>query len=70
MKTTLNVHMKSEPPLYMFKVIEVFNLRYVQPPFTLSHTGSDNSPLLTVFSANCIVNQIVTFMRLKVFRKL
>ena len=30
------------------------NLTKVRPLFTLSHRGSDNSPLLIVFSANYI----------------
>ena len=42
------------------------NLTKVRPLFTLSHRGSDNSPLLIVFSANYINQSIVTFMRLKV----
>ena len=37
----------------------------VRPLFTLSHRGSDNSPLLIVFSANNIDQSIVTLMRLK-----
>ena len=42
------------------------NLTKVRPLFTLSHRGSDNSPLLIVFSANYIDQSIVTFMRLRV----
>ena len=42
------------------------NLTKVRPLFTLSHRGSDNSPLLIVFSAYYIDQSIVTFMRLKV----
>ena len=38
----------------------------VRPLFMLSHRGSDNSPLLIVFSANYIDQSIVTFMPLKV----
>ena len=39
------------------------------PTFTLSHRGSDNSPLLIVFSANYIDQSNRNFMCLKVFRK-
>ena len=42
------------------------HLTKVRPLFTLSHSGSDNSPLLIVLSANYIDQSIVTFMRLKV----
>ena len=38
------------------------NLTKVRPLYTLSHRGSDNSPLLIVFSANYIDQSIVTFM--------
>ena len=38
--------------------------------FSLSHRRSDNSRLLIVFIANYIDQSIVTFIRLKVFRKL
>ena len=48
----------------------LFNLIKVRPLFTLSHRGSDNSPLLIVFSANYIDQLTLTFMRLKVHRKL
>ena len=41
------------------------NLTKVRLVFTLSHRGSDNYPLLIVFSANYIDQSIVTFMRLK-----
>ena len=42
------------------------NLTKVRPLFMLSHRGSDNSPLLIVFSAKYIDQSIVTFMQLKV----
>ena len=42
------------------------NLTKVKPLFMLWHRGSDNSPLLIVFSANYIDQSIITFMRLKV----
>ena len=48
----------------------MFNLTKVRPLFTLSHRGSDNSPLLIVFSANYIDQTTLTFMGLKVFLKL
>ena len=40
------------------------NLTKVGPLFTPSHRGSDNSPLLIMFSANSIDQSIVTFIRL------
>ena len=43
-----------------------YNLTKFRPLFTLSHRGSDNSPLLIVFSANYIDQSIITFMPLKV----
>ena len=46
------------------------NLTKVRPLFTLSHRGSDNSPLLIVFSANYIDQSNRNVMCLKVFRKL
>ena len=45
------------------------NLTEVRPLFTLSHRGSDNSPLLIVFSANYIDQSNRNFMCLKIFRK-
>ena len=45
------------------------NLTKVRPLFTLLHRGSDNSPLLIVFSAKYIDQSNLTFMRLKVFWK-
>ena len=45
------------------------NLTKVRPLFTLSHRGSDNSPFLIVFSANFIIQSIVTFIRLKVAKR-
>ena len=41
------------------------NLTKVRPLFTLPHRGSDNFPLLMVFSANYIDQAIVTFLQLK-----
>ena len=46
------------------------NLTKVRPIFMLSPRGSDNSQLLIVFSANYIDQSTLTFVRLKVFRKL
>ena len=46
------------------------NLTTVRPLFSLSHTGSDNSSLLIMFRANHIDQSIVTFIRLRVFRKI
>ena len=37
------------------------NLTKVRPLFTLSHRGSDNSPLVIVFSANNIDQWIIYF---------
>ena len=39
------------------------NLTKVRPLFTLSQKGSDNSPLLIVFSAKILTNEIVTSIR-------
>ena len=49
--------------------MRLINLTKVRSLFTLSHRGSDNSPLLFVFSANYIDQSIVTLMRLR-FRHL
>ena len=38
----------------LFHVVLFHNLTKVRPLFTLSHRGSDNSPLVIVFSANNI----------------
>ena len=48
------------------------NLNKVIPRsiLSLSHRGSDNSPLLIVFSAKNIDQTIVTFIRLNAFWKL
>ena len=52
---------------YTFHVL--INLTKVRPLFTLSHRGSNNSPLLIMFSANYIDQSYWNFMCLKVFRK-
>ena len=59
-----NIHLHSwtvdpytKPSWLTFSILQIwisFNLTKVRPPFTLSHSGSDNSPLLIVFSANYI----------------
>ena len=46
-----------------------FNLTKVGPLFTLLHRGSNNSPLLIVFSANYIVQLNRNYTCLKVFQK-
>ena len=46
--------------------IASINLTKVRPLFTLLHRGSENSPLMLVFSANYIDQSNVTFMRMKV----
>ena len=53
-----------------FIFLTKLSLYKVRPLFTLSHRGSENSPLLIVFSANYIDQSTLTFIHLKVFRKL
>ena len=44
----------------------ITNLTKIRPLFTLSHRGSDNFPLLIMFSADYIDQSNVTFVHLKV----
>ena len=53
----------------MFLKVYQHNLTKVRPLNTLLHRGSDNSPLLIVFSANYIDQSNGNFMCLKVFQK-
>ena len=43
-----------------------YSLTKLRPLFTLSNRGSDNSPLLFVYSAYYMEQSMVTFMRLNV----
>ena len=50
----------------------IYNLTKVRPLFTLSHRGSDNSPLMNFVFAYCAMistNQIVYFKHSAVFLK-
>ena len=58
--------MGKSPDEMDLKVIPTVNLNKVRPLFMLLHRGSDNSPLLMVFSANYIAQSTVAFIWLKV----
>ena len=60
------------PHIHFMNIIHEYksNLTKIRPLIILSHRGSDNTPLLTVFSAKCIDQSNRNFMCMKVFRKL
>ena len=67
MEIKIHVYIKTEIVQQKKKDSFSFNLTKVRPPlFMLSHRGSDNSPLLIVFSANYIDLINCYFLRLKV----
>ena len=60
------------PHIHFMNIIHEYksNLTKIRPLITLSHRGSDNTPLLTVFSAKYIDQSNRNFMCMKVSRKL
>ena len=65
----MSVYFVMQFDLDLNQITEICNLTKVRPLFTLSNRGSDNFPLLIVFSANYIDQSNRNFMCLKVFQK-